>query len=216
MKTVKTLPMIILLLVIPTLAMAVDMDLRLKLGSASGADEMNVDNIVQATGDGDGGTNGQIEFLIAPLTRRTISPVFGIGLFSRKHSGSVSDAFAGLWPTKVDYRVSGVSLTGGIRVRPSANLHFEGRLELGLGEGKPTLETPGSVWHEVKSDAYASLAVIAGAYYTFPRPRLQVGLELGAQSFSGDFKIWNSSGFWSDGTVNGGGGTANLVVGYRF
>jgi hypothetical protein len=120
------------------------------------------------------------------------------------------------FPSKVEYRASGVALTGGIRVRPAKNFHFEGRLELGLGDGELELSTIDFLWNEIQEEGYASFALIAGGYYTFSRPRLQVGLELGLQGFTGDFRIWNNAGFWSEGTVEGGGGTLNVTVGYRF
>ncbi len=45
---------------------------------------------------------------------------------------------------------------------------------------------------------------------------MQIGLELGSQSFVGNFQIWNNAGYWSDGKVEGSGGIINLVVGVYF
>jgi hypothetical protein len=84
----------------------------------------------------------------------------------------------------------------GIGVNANANLHFEGRLELDLGRGKPTLTSPFGFYNSVKDAAYGAAAVIVGGYYTVSKPGLQIGLELGAQSFSGEYQIWNNAGFW--------------------
>jgi len=93
---------------------------------------------------------------------------------------------------------------------------FEGRFELALGSGNPTLNTPSFTWNTTRKGLYTATSLILGGYYTISKPRLQPGLELGAQSFVGKFQIWNTAGFWADGKVKGSGGTANLVIGYRF
>lgn len=103
-----------------------------------------------------------------------------------------------------------------MRFKATSNLNFETRIEAGAGEGKPDISTPGWAWHEVKEKGYAFFSFIVGTYYTFPMPRIQLGVEIGAQSFTGDFQIWNSSGFWNDADVSGSGGIVNLAVGYRF
>lgn len=213
----KIAMLIVLLLVLPCMAFALDLDLRFKGGQAAGLDEMNItDAFVMATGSGESSRNFQVELALAPLSQRTVSPVFTIGFFDREHAGTVSDSFAGLTPTGVEYNVQGVTFGAGIRVKASDNLHFEGRLEAGAGEGKPNLSTIGVVWNDVKKGSYASFSLIVGTYFTISKPGLQLGLELGAQSFSGDFQIFNSGGFWSDADVHGSGGIANLVIGYRF
>ncbi len=217
MKMKRIAVVTVLLLALPALALAsVNFDLRIKGGNAAGADKMTIDPIIDATGSGENSTNFQVEVAISPLQHSPVGPVFSIGFFNRRHSGTVDDLFAGLPPTKVDYNASGLDLGAGVRVKANANLHFEGKLELGLGSGKPDLTTPGVIWNQTKEDSYVSATVLIGAYYTFTMPRLQLGLEVGAQSFSGDFQIFNNAGFWEDGKVEGSGGVINFVLGYRF
>jgi hypothetical protein len=213
----KVAILIVLLLVLPCMAFAMDLDLRFKGGAAAGVDEMNIDSFILATGSGDSSRNFQVELAFIALEERRVSPVFTIGIFDREHSGTVSDPFVGLPSTFVDYNVQGVSFGAGVRVKATENLHFEGRIEAGAGEGKPDLSTPGmGNWNDVEEDAYASFSFIVGSYYTFSMPQIQLGLEVGVQSFSGDFQIWNSGGYWADADVSGGGGIMNLVAGYRF
>jgi len=213
----KITMLVVLLLVLPCMAFAMDLDLRFKGGEAAGLDEMNVtDAFLFATGSGDSSRNLQVELAFIPLAQRTVSPVFTIGFFDREHAGTVSDAFTGLPSTSVEYNVQGIAFGAGVRIKAADNLHFEGRIEAGAGEGKPDISTPGFIWHDVKEGSYASFSLILGSYYTFSTPQIQLGFEVGTQSFSGDFQIWNSSGYWSDADVRGSGGIVNLVVGHRF
>jgi hypothetical protein len=208
---------IVVFLVLPCMAFALDLDLRFKGGQAAGLDEMNIDSgVVIATGSGDSSRNLQVELAFIPFEQRTFSPVFTVGFFNREHSGTVSDPYVGLTSTVVDYNVQGISFGAGVRVKTTENLSFEGRIEAGAGEGNADLSTPGFAWNNTKEGSYASFSLIVGSYYTFSMPRIQLGIEVGAQSFSGDFQIWNSSGYWTDADVSGSGGIVNLVAGYRF
>jgi hypothetical protein len=209
----KILLFIVIVVVLPGVAFAdLDKDLRVKFGTAAQADKFTIDN-TEITGTGESSGNVQIEFIVSPKRDSGVGYVLGAGLFFRKHSGNDNDPFM---PVKVDYKATGLSLTGGIGIKANANFHFEGKLELGLGVGEPTLSSPGVVFNDTDSGAYTSASLILGGYYTFSSPGFQIGLELGAQSFKGDFKIWNNGGFWSDGTVEGSSGTINLMLGYRF
>jgi len=138
-----------------------------------------------------------------------------VGLFGRSHSGKgPSPPFPGT--TTIDYDAYGVAGSVGVSLRANENLHFEGRLELGVGDGEPKLTTTGFTWNQVKSGLYTSASLIFGGYYTIATPGVQIGLELGSQSFEGEFQIWNNSGYWSDGKVSGGGVIGNVSVGFRF
>jgi hypothetical protein len=189
-----------------------DIDLRVKIGSAAGADKVEITNIAQADTTSESSGNFQIEVAFSPR-QGPVNFVGTVGIFGRNHAGHVDDLFL---PTDVEYDAGGLSGSAGISIAADNNLHFEGRLELALGSGKPTLTSPNAVWNTTKEGGYSSTSLILGGYYTISRPGLQIGLELGAQSFTGNFQIWNNGGFWTDGKVKGSGGTANLVIGYRF
>jgi hypothetical protein len=139
-----------------------------------------------------------------------------VGAFSRSHSGTVSDVYAGLGPTKVEYDAAGVSLGAGARLRFTPNFHMDVKLEFGLGSGDMTLTTPGFIWNQTKDQGYSSTSLLVGGYYTIGRHGPQFGIELGAQDFYGDFEIWNNGGYWSEGYVEGTGGVINMVLGFRF
>jgi hypothetical protein len=190
-----------------------NVDLRVKLGSSAGVDKTEVTNIVQTdTSQSDSG-NFQIEAAFTPQQSSAANFVGTVGLFGRNHKGQIADP---VLPTDVEYSAAGLSGSAGISIAATENFHFEGRFELALGAGKPTLTTPFFTWNPTKEGSYAATSLILGGYFTISKPGLQLGLELGAQSFVGNFQIWNNAGFWSDGKVKGSSGTANLVIGYRF
>lgn len=190
-----------------------NLDLRLKLGGVPGVDTVEFSNTMTGNATDNGGGNFQIELMLSD--KQEYGPYFvgGVGIFGRSHEGNVPDP---VLPTDVQYDAGGVSGTAGIGFKADQNLHFEGRVELDLGSGKPTLTTPGFAWNSVKDGGYSAFSLIFGGYYTFSKPGLQLGFELGAQSFVGEFQIWNNAGFWEDSKVKGSGGLANLVIGFRF
>jgi hypothetical protein len=190
-----------------------NVDLRVKAGSAAGVDTVEFTNITQGDASQKSSGNFQIEVAFTPKNREQVNFVGTIGLFGRTHEGHVDDP---VLPTDVKYEASGLSGSAGISVKANELVHFEGRFELALGRGKPTLTTPGYAWNATQDGNYSAVGIIFGGYITMKDPRLQIGLELGAQSFTGKFQIWNNGGYWSDGEVRGSGGTANLVLGYRF
>jgi hypothetical protein len=190
-----------------------DIDMRVKLGSAAPADKVEFSNGLEGTASSQSSGNFQIEAAIIPQTDSGVNFVGTVGIFGRHHAGHVDDP---VLPTDVEYDASGLSGSAGVGIKASDNVHFEGRFELALGAGKPTLTTPGFVWNETKAGGYSSGSLILGGYVTISKPGLVLGLELGAQSFTGNFQIWNNNGTWTDGKVKGSGGTVNLVVGYRF
>jgi hypothetical protein len=187
-------------------------DLRLKFGSAAEIDELAI------VGDtfsisGENSSNVQLEFNAGMYGHSNTGLILSVGLFSRTHSGNINDPSL---PTTVDYEAVGLSLGAGIGIKASDHLHFEGKLEFGLGSGDGTLSSPGVVFNETESSGYTSVSIIVGAYYTVSSPGFQIGLELGTQSFSGDFDIRSNFGGWETITVEGSNSTANLVVGVRF
>jgi len=190
-----------------------NIDLRVKLGSAAGVDKFEVTNIGTADTSQEGSGNFQLEAAFTPQSSSGVNFVGTIGAFGRNHKGHDADP---VQPTDVEYSAAGLSGSAGISIKASETFHFEGRFELDLGRGKPKLTTPGFVWNDTKEGGYAATSLILGGYFTISKPGLQLGLELGAQSFVGNFQIWNNAGFWSDGKVKGSGGTANLVIGYGF
>ncbi len=191
-----------------------NVDVRVKLGSAAGVDQTEF----ESTGDLDtsraNSGNFQVEAAFTPRRDSAVSFVGTIGLFGRDHKGHIDDLFAP--PTDVEYSASGLSGSAGVSIKANEKFHFEGRFELAVGEGKPKLTSPVAIWNPVKEGAYAAGSLILGGYFTISNPGLQLGLELGAQSFVGDFQIWNDVFGWEDGKVRGTGGTANLVLGYHF
>jgi hypothetical protein len=188
-------------------------DLRVKLGSSSGLNHIEFANGLSGEADKESSGNFQLDMAITQKNPDGVAFVGTFGTFFRAHDGHVSDPVA---PTDIKYNAIGIDGSVGLSIRANENLNFEGRLELGIGIGKPTLTTPGYVWNDTENGAYASASLIFGAYYTFSKPGFQLGLELGAQSFEGKFKIKNSYGNSVDGTTKGNGGIANIVAGYRF
>ncbi len=203
---------IAVVLVFPCIASAAA-DLRLKLGNAAGAEKIEFGNV---TGDGTGSSssNVQVEVALSHASDAAVGFVMGLGIFHRKHSGKIDDL---VLPTTMDYKVTGISVAPGIQIKATDNFNFELRFELGYGNaGELTLNTPNFVWNKTDTGQYVSASLIAGWYYAFSKPGLQLGLEIGAQSFEGDFKIWNNFSGWENGTVKGTDGIANLVLGMRF
>lgn len=214
MKRFVLLIALALVLTFPCVSSAdVNADLRVKLGSAAGMQDIEIDDISTDL-DENGGGNVQLEVALSPAWHSPVGFVMGIGIFHRKHSGKDTDPTS---PTTVDYEVTGISIAPGVRIRTSDRFQFEGRLEIGYGpEGEATFSTPGFAWNDTKEGSYASATLIAGWYYLFAKPGMQLGFELGLQSFVGEFQIWNSAGYWADGNVSGTTGTANVVLGLRF
>jgi hypothetical protein len=189
-----------------------DKDLRLKFGSAAQIDEISaVGNTFTVSGEDS--SNVQIEFTAGMYGQSNVGLVLSAGLFARTHSGKDNDPSL---PTTIDYKAKGLSLGVGIGIKASDHLHFEGKLDFGFGSGDGTLSSPGIVFNETEASGYTSVSMILGAYYTVSSPGFQIGLELGAQSFSGDFDIRSNFGGWETLRVKGSNSTANLVVGVRF
>jgi len=186
-----------------------NVDVRVKLGNAAGIDTVEFPNLPTADASQDGGVNFQVELVLSNRQDAGVTFVGGVGIFGRTHKGNTNPL---LFPTtSIEYDAGGLSGTAGIGIKSNENLHFEGRVELDLGAGKPH-----NAPYSVDDDGYAALELIFGGYYTFGKPGLQLGLELGVQSFTGEFQIWSFPGYWADGKVKGSGGIANLVVGCRF
>jgi hypothetical protein len=216
MKSILGFVVALIFAVVPVIALAAenDMDLRIKLGTAASIDELS-DDSSKITIGGDVSSNAQLELLYSHYFSPTTSAIIGAGFFSRTHSGS-EDLGTGSGETSLDYNAQGVSVSFGVGLKPTDNVRWEGRVELGVGEGDPSLSTPGVIWHDTKSGSYTSASIILGGYYSFTKPGVELGLELGSQSFQGDWKIWNSGGYWSDFTFKGNSVAANLILGYRF
>lgn len=205
---------LIILLAFPCLVFAaVDADLRLKLGSAAGADEIKFENAI-GHGSNKSGTNAQIEVVLGTHQDSLAGFIMTIGFFHRQHSEEIHDLTI---PLKVDYSVTGMSIAPGVRFRISDAFNVEVKLEAGLSsEGRVTLDSPGIDWNATKAGNYGSVSLIAGGYYLFKGSSLRIGVEVGMQEFRGDFKIWSNSGNWSSGNVSGEGETVNMVCGYQF
>jgi len=182
-------------------------DIRLKFGTAAQIDKLT-ENGTSYDLNGEDSSNIQIEVNTIMYGQSSVGLLLSAGIFVRKHSGS--DKFTS--QNKIDYDAVGVSLGIGMGIKASDNLHFEGKGELGLGAGNAKLTMPGQAVGSTESGGYASFSLIAGAYYTFSKPGFQIGLELGAQAFTGKFRY---NGIYDE-EVKGTSGTANLVVGYRF
>jgi hypothetical protein len=197
--------------VIETAVFETAIDLRVKLGSAAGVGSIDVMNIGQTSVAQSSSNNFQIEAACTFRQNTMVNFVGTAGFFSRSHKGRVQ----GL-PTDVDYVASGLSGSAGASMAISDNLNVEVRAELAFGPGKPALTTPNFAWNTTRKGPYEATSIILGGYYTFSKPDIQIGLELGGQSFEGAFQIWNDAGYWSDSNVKGRGVTGNLVVGYRF
>lgn len=180
-------------------------DLRLKFGSAAQADTLT-ENGRSATLSGEVSSNFQIEANLEFYDQSNVGYILSAGLFSRTHTGN--------YPTqpqnKVEYDAVGMSLGAGVGIKASDHLHFEGKIELGMGAGNGKITAPKYVGSTSERGGYGSFSLILGAYYTVSKPGFQVGFELGTQAFSGEFKYGGNE------KVEGGGSTANLVVGYRF
>lgn len=188
-------------------------DLRMKLGSAAEVDRIEFSTGLVGDAAGESGGSFQLELVMTQQSAGSAAFVGSVGLFSRTHGGNVPDPFL---PTDIEYAAAGISGSAGISIKASDTVHLEARFELGVGSGEPTLTTPGFQWNAVQEGGYAATSLIFGGYFTTSTPGFQLGLELAAQSFVGDFQIWNNSGYWTDGKVKGGGGTASIVLGYRF
>ena len=207
----KIILVILAAIVLPKLAFAeLNSDIRVKLGSAPGAKEFEVNGITTDL-ERDGGGNFQIEAVFSPVQADPVGFVFSAGIFGRNHRGN-ENVFT---QSRVEYDAGGISVAGGLGIKASPNFHFEGKLGLDLGAGRPK-STPGLGWFSTENGGYAALSLIFGGYYTVGKPGLQLGLELGAQSWNGDFRYQNNVGQWTDGTVKGSGGFANFVIGVRF
>ncbi len=219
MSMKKITLILVVLLVLPGIALAeMRVDLRFRAGNAAGVDKLEVfpDTF---NGSGDTSRNIQFDAVLTPLATAPVSPLFSFGIFNRRHSGSVLDLTEpGSAPITVDYNVTGVNLGIGMSIRANDNLHFEAKFEFSGGEGEPDLSGPGWIFGSIESDSYGATSFLVGGYYTIMDPGVQLGLELGAQSFRGDFQIHdiNFPEFVYDGTVRGSGGIVNFVVGYRF
>ncbi len=187
-------------------------DLRLKFGTAAQIDKINQEGTTFDV-NGENSGNIQIEVNTIMYGQSDVGLLLSGGLFVREHSGSSKFASQ----NTIHYDAAGVSLGIGMGIKANEHLHFEGKGELGLGRGNATLTAPGQNVGSTESGAYASFSFIAGAYYTFSKPGLQIGLELGAQSFIGKFTFNDITvNRTFDEEVKGSSGTANLVVGYRF
>ncbi len=191
-----------------------NVDLRMKFGVAPGPDEIQFTSIKTLTFDSDKeGRDYQMDVVIGTRQASKVGPVFSAGVFKRSYSATVTDDGD---TTTLDYDATGVCLSGGFRIKANERFHFEAKIEVGLGQGTVALTSPTVVWNRMDGNRYTSAAIMAGWYYVFNRPGLQLGLELGGQTFTGDFEIWNNSGHWARGKVEGDGGMGHLVLGYRF
>jgi hypothetical protein len=180
-------------------------DLRVKFGSAAKIDTLSEQGFPDISVKAEDSSNVQIEVNTVMYGQSSVGLLLSGGLFVRKHSGSSIYQPQ----NKIDYDAAGFSFGIGMGIKASDHLHFEGKVELGLGAGNATVT---GYTGTTESGSYASVSFIAGAYFTVSKPGLQIGLELGSQSFEGKFK---DNGIY-DASVKGSSGTANLVVGYRF
>src|SRR5271169_218950 len=184
-------------------------DIRFKFGTAAQMNKLT-ENGTSSDLNGEACSNIQFEVNTIMYGQSNVGLLLSAGFFVRDHAGS--DIL--ISQNKIDYYAAGFSLGIGMGIKANDHLHFEGKTELGLGDGNAKITAPGQVVGSTTPGEYASLSLIAGAYYTFSKPGFQIGLELGAQTFSGNFKYNSNSSY--DETVEGSNGTANLVVGYRF
>lgn len=198
----------------PCLVLAdIDTDVRVKYGTAAGADGIEFKNAVGHRSNGSG-TNAQAEVVLSRHQDSNVRFITAIGVFHRQHSEEINDLSI---PIKVDYSVTGMSIAPGARLRFNDALSFEVKLEVGLGNaGQVTLNSPGVNWNATKKGDYRSISMVWGAYYLFKSSPIRVGVEVGMQKFQGDFEILSNGGNWSSATVPGEGGTANIVCGYQF
>jgi hypothetical protein len=180
-------------------------DLRIKFGSAAKIDTLSEQGFPDMSVNGEDSSNVQIEVNTVMYGQSSVGLLLSGGFFVRKHSGSsIYNP-----QTKLDYDAAGFSFGIGMGIKASDHLHFEGKVDFGLGAGNAKLT---GYTGSTESGAYTSVSFIAGAYVTFSKPGFQLGFELGSQSFNGKF---TDNGIY-DASVKGGSGTANLVVGYRF
>jgi hypothetical protein len=70
-----------------------NVDVRLKLGSATGVDTTEVNNVPGGATSGDGGDNFQIEMVASQKQDTGATLVVGAGLFARRHKGNINDVF---------------------------------------------------------------------------------------------------------------------------
>lgn len=207
------LPFFIVLLAFPGLVFAMDTEVRLKYGTAAGAQRIEFVNAI-GHGASDNGTNTQVEVILSPQRDSIARFILTIGVFQRKHTGNIADLS---FPTKADYSVTGISIAPGVRAKISDSWNFEGKFEIGGStSGKLTLNSPGVYWNGMRGGNYGSLSAIFGLYYSLFSSNSRVGLELGMQAFSGDFEILSNGVGWTNGRVSGRSGTANIVYGYQF
>jgi hypothetical protein len=198
----------------PCLALAeIDTDLRFKFGRAAGSDKIEFENAVGHDSNKNG-TNAQVEIVLGPQRDSIASFIMAIGFFHRQHSVEIQDLSV---PLKVDYSVAGMNIAPGARLRINDTLNAEVKLEVGLGNaGQVTLNSPGINWNATKKGNYRSISLVWGGYYLFKSSSIRVGVEVGMQTFNGDFEIWSNSGKWSSANVTGEGGMANIVCGFQF
>jgi len=143
-------------------------DLRVKLGGAAGIEKIELGNIVTGSATQQAGGNFQVEMVMTQKNESGAGLVGSVGVFGRQHSGRVTDpVFPG--PTDIDYDAAGVSGSIGVSFKANDNLHFEGRFELGIGSGEPTLTTPGFLWNPVREGAYSSTSFMFGGYFTITK-----------------------------------------------
>jgi hypothetical protein len=189
-------------------------DLRLRYGSTAGITEGEISGFTVPMSElDDKGVGYQLDYSAGFYKDSSVGFVLSAGIFSRKHSGNDQDP---TFPTQIYYDAAGVNLGAGIGIKASEKLHFEGKLELGIGTGKPKFSTPGVAWNPMDSGGYTSVSFIIGGYITFSNPGFQLGIEVGSQSFDGDFTIQDNFGGSVDGTVSGSEGIVNIALGYRF
>jgi len=217
MRVIRNLAIAVVLGLVPLTAMGAsddDLVIRMKIGSAAQIDHgaIGTDSGPIA---GEQSSNAQFEFLFSHYVNPVMSAIIGAGYFSRQHSGS-ENIGVGFGSTTFDYDAKGYTIVGGMGFKASENARWEARIELGMGEGKPSLSTPGFSWNNTDSGTYTSTSVIVGGYYAFSKPGLELGLELGSQTFDGDWKIWSNNGYWMDSNVKGSSSIINFIFGYRF
>lgn len=203
------------MLAFPCLGLADDKDLRLKLGSATGSDRIEIENTIGHGPENYHGTNVQVEVVLSPNDWDSFSGfIMGIGLFYRQHPGEIQNLSI---PIKVDYSAIGMSMAPGLRFRSNDTWNVDWKVEVGFGRAmKVALDSPGVNWNAAKRGDYLSLGPIVGCYYLFGNSASRVGIEFGYQKFWGDFEIWSNDGRWSHGTLSGVNQTINMVYGIQF
>ncbi|HTF99268.1 MAG TPA: hypothetical protein VK654_01620 [Nitrospirota bacterium] len=205
---------LIAMIALPELVSAeIDTDLRIKYGTAAGAQRLELVNFV-GHGSGDKGSNASIELALSLRRESKVRFMISLGAFHRQHTGDMNDLS---YPTNVNYEVDGLSLAPGVRVKINERWYAEGKVEIGRGnEGRVTFNSPGVAWNATKTGTYGSLSVIGGIYYLFKNISSRVGVELGVQTFQGDFGIWSNYGYWDTCSVTGTSPIANIAYSYQF